>query len=117
MKLSCMFVAAVLLAGPAAAQSARSDKSDKTIEDRIEQRVARDASLKDFSIKVDVDHGVATLKGTVATEADRGKVARIAKQSGATRVDNQLAANLDARTKAKGTTGQIEKKSGEAYDK
>src|SRR5579872_1784028 len=126
MKLSCICVAAVLVGGPAAvastmpgafAQTKAAAASDKTIEDRIEKRVARDASLKDFSIKVDVDHGVATLKGTVATEADRGKVAEIAKLSGATRVDNQLTADLDARTKAKGTTGQIEKKSGEAYDK
>ncbi|HYM23065.1 MAG TPA: BON domain-containing protein, partial [Vicinamibacterales bacterium] len=109
MKLSYMFVAAILIGGPSSVQPAfaqtkvapASAKSDRAVEERIEKRVARDPSLKDFSIKVDVDHGVATLKGTVATDADRGKVAEIAKLSGATRVDNQLTANLDARTRAK----------------
>jgi len=120
-----MFVAAMLVGAPlstasnafAAPQTKAAANTDKAIEDRIEKGIARDSKLKGFSISVDVDNGVATLKGTVATEADRGKVAEIARVSGATKVENHLVADMAAGTRPKGTTGKIEKKSGEAYDK
>ncbi|HEY6213434.1 MAG TPA: BON domain-containing protein [Vicinamibacterales bacterium] len=126
MRLSHLFVAAILVGGPVASVSAAVPQktmskaavnNDKAIEDRIEKRVARDSSLKNFSIKIDVEQGVATLKGTVATEADRGKVAEIATRSGATRVDNQLVADMDAASKPKGTAGKIEQKTSDAAAK
>ncbi len=123
MKLSYMFVAALLLGGPissasaAVLQTATTTASDKAIADRIEKRIARDPSLKDFSISVDVDKRIATLKGTVATEADRGKVAEIAKLSGATRVENNIVADREAAGRTKGTAGKISEKTGQAVDK
>ncbi|HEV3141755.1 MAG TPA: BON domain-containing protein [Vicinamibacterales bacterium] len=123
MRLSHMFVAALLVGVPvgsasaAVPQSAEASKGDKAIEDRIEKRIARDSSLKDFSIKVDVAGGVATLSGTVATEADRGKVGAIAKLSGASRVENRIVADLEKAGNTKGTTGKVEQKTGEAVDK
>ena len=123
MRLSYMFVAALLLGGPissasaAVLQTATTTASDKAIADRIEKRIARDPSLKDFSISVDVDNRVATLKGTVATEADRGKVTEIAKLSGATRVENNIVADLEAAGRTKGTAGKISEKTGQAVDK
>src|SRR5438552_936735 len=109
MKLSYMFVAALLLGGPissasaAVRQTATATASDKAIADRIEKRIARDSSLKQYDITVSVDDGVATLKGTVPTEAHRGKAAEFAKLSGATRVENHIVADLDAATRSKGT--------------
>jgi hyperosmotically inducible protein len=123
MRLSHMFVAALLVGVPvgsasaAVPQSAEASKGDKAIEDRIEKRIARDSSLKDFSIKVDVAGSVATLSGTVATEADRGKVGAIAKLSGASRVENHIVTDLEKAGNTKGTTGKVEQKTGEAVDK
>ena len=123
MKLSHMFVAAVLIGAPtpgvsAAVQTAQTTTtaSDKTIEDRIEKQIARDKSLKDFSIKVKSENQVVTLGGTVPTEADRAKVAEIAKASGAARVENHIVADLNA-TRVKGTSGKIEAKTSDAAAK
>src|SRR5262249_22202245 len=60
-------------------------------------------------IKVDVVKGVATLTGTVATEAERTQAATLAKVPGVTQVDNKIVADLDAatRSRAKGTTGKV----------
>jgi len=118
-----MLFAVVIVGGPIASasasvpQSTKAATSDKAIEERIEKRIARDPSLKQYDIKVSVDEGVATLKGTVPTEADRGKAAQFAKLSGATRVDNHLVADAEAAIRAKGTTGKIKDKTGEAMDK
>ena len=123
MKLSYMLVAAVLIGGAtsgvsAAAQTAQTTTtaSDKTIEDRIEKQIARDKSLKDFSIKVTSENRVVTLGGTVPTEADRAKVAEIAKAAGAARVENHIVADLNA-TRTKGTSGKIEEKTSDAAAK
>jgi osmotically-inducible protein OsmY len=123
MKLSCICIAAVLLGGPisgvsmAATQAATPSSADKAIESRIEKRIAQDKSLKDFSIKVKADDRVVTLSGTVPTEADRAKIGEIAKASGATKVENHIVADLDAASRAKGTSGKIEEKTGEAAAK
>jgi len=122
MRLSYVFVAAVLIGGPtsgisAAMQTAQTTtSSDKTIEDRIEKQIARDKSLRDFSIKVNAENRVVTLSGTVPTEADRAKVAEIAKTAGASRVENHLVADLNA-AHTKGTSGKIEEKTSDAAAK
>ena len=123
MKLSNVAIVALLVGGPisgasaAVPQTSAAATSDKVIAERIEKRIARDPSLKDFAISVDVDNRVATLKGTVATEADRGKVAELAKLSGATRVENNIVADLEAAGRTKGTAGKISEKTGQAVDK
>jgi osmotically-inducible protein OsmY len=57
---------------------------------------------------VSVEHGVATLSGTVATEADRAKAGNLAQITGISRVDNKLLVDLNAPT---GTAGTIKEKS------
>ena len=52
-----------------------------------------------------VDNGVATLTGTVPTQADRTKAEKLATGSGVTSVDNRIVVNLET----KGTTGIKEK--------
>jgi osmotically-inducible protein OsmY len=53
-------------------------------------------------VKVSVTNGVATLTGTVATEADRQQATQLATMEGISRVDNQLIVDLNAPT---GTSG------------
>jgi osmotically-inducible protein OsmY len=105
--LAC--VAALLIAGhvPAvAAQEAAALRApDKKLDEAIEKKLSADSSLKAYHIKVSVDGGIATLTGTVPTEADRARAGRLAMVKGVTRVDNQILVDPYAGTK--GTTGKI----------
>jgi osmotically-inducible protein OsmY len=113
--------AALLAWAPAAsAQTATATTTAQrnSVDSRIEQRLKADSTLKRFNIKVSVQGDVATLSGTVPTEADRAKAAELAKVDGITRVDNQIIVDLDAVTR--GTSGTIEKgaeKTKEGVDK
>jgi hyperosmotically inducible protein len=116
--------AAMLVAGGLVSNAARLDAaapqataatSDKTLDSRIEQRIHSDATLKKYNIDVNVDAGVVTLTGTVATEADRAKAESFAKVNGVTRVDNRLVVDLSAATT--GTTGTVKEKTKEGADK
>jgi osmotically-inducible protein OsmY len=109
------FVVAALAAGPistraALAQTTTAASTDSTLDKRIETRIHNDTSLKKFGINVSVNNGVATLTGTVATEADRAKATQAATIPGVSRVDNQLLVDLNAATMAKGTAGKFEEK-------
>jgi len=108
---SVVVVAAVLVAGPvsmhAAPQATAAAPADSTLDARIVKRI-NDSSLKKYNIKVSVDNAVATLTGTVATEAERQRAAQLATIPGVARVDNQLVVDLDA-GRAKGTAGRVEK--------
>jgi hyperosmotically inducible protein len=88
MRFTVLGAIAFAVAGSATAVAA--DKPDSRAEDRVEARLNQDARLKGQSVSVDVDNGVATLKGKVASEADRARAERLAKVSGITRVDNRL---------------------------
>jgi osmotically-inducible protein OsmY len=107
---SVAVAAALLVAGQvplrAAASQAPATTTAKSsaadLDSRIEKRI-HDSSLKNYDIKVSVNDGVATLTGTVATEADRRKAAQLATINGIARVDNQLV--VDMNTTAKGTAG------------
>jgi hyperosmotically inducible periplasmic protein len=112
-------VVAALVAGPlstrgAFAQATTTASADSTLDKRIETRIHNDASLKKYTIHVSVDHGVATLTGTVPTEADRAKATRAATVPGVSRVDNQLIVDLSA---TKGTMGKVEDKTKKAAEK
>jgi len=98
----------------ASAQAAKAATSDKVLDERIEKRIHADATLKKYKIDVSVDGGVATLKGTVATEADRAKAANLAKINGITRVENNLVVDLSAGTT--GTVGTIKEKTKEGAE-
>ena len=100
-----------LIAGPvsvgaASSQAAAVKPSDHTLTERIETRVHQDASLKNHNVDVSVDNGVATLTGTVATNAQKTRAATLARVKGITRIDNRLV--VDASHTA-GTKGTVEK--------
>jgi hyperosmotically inducible protein len=116
--------ATVLLVGGVVSNPARLDAatpqtmsatSDKTLDSRIEGRIHNDATLKKYNIDVSVDGGVATLTGTVATEADRSKAANLAQISGISRVDNKIIVDLHAATT--GTAGTVKEKTKEGAEK
>jgi hyperosmotically inducible protein len=90
---------------------------DKLLDSRIEKRLHDDATLKKYDIDVTVDAGIVTLTGTVATEGERTRAAALAKVPGVTRVDNKIVADLDAATRAKGTTGKVVDKTKEGAEK
>src|SRR5262245_21014648 len=116
--------ATVLLVGGMSSNTARlvaatpqsaSAASDKTLDSRIEGRIHNDATLKKYKIDVSVDGGVATLSGTVATEADRAKAANLAHITGISRVDNKIIVDLNAATT--GTAGTVKGKTKEGAEK
>ena len=115
--------AAVLVAGQVPMHAAQPPTSTTTAKapdtataSKIEKRINA-TSLKKYDIKVSVNDGVATLTGTVATEADRRQAAQLATTDGISRVDNQLVVDLNAGTAAKGTTGKAESKIDKGADK
>lgn len=61
-----------------------------SLETRIEAIFDNDAELSGHDIDVDVDGTVVTLKGTVATAAERERAERLAKLDGVTRVVNEI---------------------------
>jgi osmotically-inducible protein OsmY len=93
-----------------AATTTRSSTAD--LDSTIEKRI-HDSSLKKYDIKVSVTDGVATLRGTVATEADRRKATELATISGISRVDNQLIVDMNAT----GTAGTSESTVERSVDK
>ena len=103
------------MAAPQTTTTASSDKADKAIDSRITHRINADASLKKHHVKVSVENGVATLSGTVRTDAQRERAEALATAAGATRVENRLTVASNGDTK--GTTGKLERKSREGADK
>ena len=104
-------VAAVPVSMNAAPQQAAAVKpADKTIDDQVEARIKNDASLKKHTIVVTVDDGVVTLTGTVPTEAESAKAARIANVAGVTRVNNNLIVTKEVKGEVKGTAGRAAEK-------
>ena len=116
--VACVFAlygAGPVLASSAVAQETTARTSDKTIDKRIEQRMNADASLKKYHVKVSVDGDIATLTGTVTTEAQKARAGSLANITGVARVDNQIVVDPYAGTK--GTTGKIEDKAKEGAEK
>jgi hyperosmotically inducible protein len=112
------FALAVVTAVPASIyaatpQTAAVKPTDQTIDDQVESRIKNDASLKKHTIVVTVDDGVVTLTGTVPTEAESAKAARIAKVNGVTRVNNNLIVTKEVKDDVKGTTGRAVEKTKE----
>jgi hyperosmotically inducible protein len=104
--VSSVFVLAALVAIPVPAGAATPQaamSADHNLDERIENRLST-STLKKYDIKVSVTNSVATLTGTVRTEADRRKAAQLATIKGISRVENQLVIDESAPT---GTTGKI----------
>lgn len=116
------FALAVVAAVPvsmhaAPQQSAAVKPTDQTIDDQVEARIKNDASLKNHTIVVTVDDGVVTLTGTVPTQAESAKAARVANIAGVTRVNNNLIVTKDAKEEVKGTTGRAVEKTKDGAEK
>ena len=116
------FALAVVSAVPASIsaapqQTAAVKPTDQTIDDQVESRIKNDASLKKHTIVVTVDDGVVTLTGTVPTEAESAKAARIANVAGVTRVNNNLIVTKEVKDDVKGTTGKAVEKTKDGAEK
>jgi osmotically-inducible protein OsmY len=99
-----VFVVAALMAYPAPMRAAvpqTTASADHNLDERIEKRLSA-STLKKYNVKVSVTNGIATLTGTVPTEADRQKATQLATMPGISRVDNQLIVDLNATS---GTSG------------
>jgi len=59
-------------------------------ENQIQMRFQSDPDLRNNQIKATLEDGVVTLRGTVDTEGEKSKAARLAMVHGVTGVDNQL---------------------------
>jgi hyperosmotically inducible periplasmic protein len=88
--LFCVLVVGVAYVFLSRSGSSGALASDAVLLERIESELDREATLRDQDIEVDVNHGVATLNGTVATEADRTRAALLAKTGGAAEVQNHI---------------------------
>jgi hyperosmotically inducible periplasmic protein len=111
--------AALLVAGQAtmhaAPQTTTVTTPDSTLAKSIDKKI-HDSSLKKYDIKVSVDDGVATLTGTVATQAERRRAAQLATMKGVARVDNRIVVDLDA-SRPQGTTGKAAEKTKDGLNK
>ncbi len=109
-----VLVVAALVAVPASTRAAgpQAASADHNADQRIEQRI-NGSSLHKYDVKVSVTNGVATLTGTVPTEADRRKATQLATVPGIARVENQLIVDLAAT----GTAGTAKAKTKEGVDK
>ena len=76
-------------AGPALAQPAGQGQSQQQIA-QIQLRLQKNPDLKNNPIGVSVNNGVATLTGTVDTQAEKSDAARLALVGGIVGVDNRL---------------------------
>lgn len=65
--------------------------TDADLKDRINFRIDTSNITRKYDIHVSVNNGVATLTGDVATAAQKAEAGRLAKITGVTKVDNQIA--------------------------
>ena len=75
---------------PAARADERADRELMKTEKQIQANLQSDRDLANNRIDVQVTDGVATLKGTVDSEAERGRAVRLAGIAGVRIVDDQL---------------------------
>jgi hyperosmotically inducible periplasmic protein len=90
---------------------ALADSPDDTLEVRIEKRLE---ASKLGHVDVDVENGVATLKGEVATAGEKARAAKLAKVKGVTTVTNDLEVDAD---KAKARVEERAEAKKEAIDR
>ena len=112
---ACLTLAPAPLVAHASGQTAAAKPTDETLKDRIERQLDLSPVVKKYDVKVRVDNAVATLTGTVATEAQKSEAARLAKVSGITSVKNELAVDrsVDQTLAERSKSGM--RKTGEAF--
>jgi osmotically-inducible protein OsmY len=69
---------------------AMANDNDDRLEDKIEARFNHDTKLKGHDVRVDVEDGVATLKGKVPDQAHKVRAERLARVAGVTKVEDKL---------------------------
>jgi|SRR6185503_14316281 len=84
------FAVPLAMAGGWAWGQQPSSTEDLKTEKQVQADLQNDSDLKDNTVDVWINHGVATLTGTVDTPAERAKAVRITRAEGVARVDNQL---------------------------
>ncbi|HXU81828.1 MAG TPA: BON domain-containing protein [Polyangia bacterium] len=89
---------------------ALANDNDDRLEDRIEARFNHDAKLKGHEVRVDVEDGVATLKGKVPDQAHKVRAERLAKVAGVTRIDNKIDIDTDTAKDKIEDNARMEKK-------
>lgn len=72
-------------------KQAPAPQTDDTLKDRINFRLETSDVVRKYDVKVKVANKVATLSGDVATAAQKAEAERLAKVSGITRVQNDIA--------------------------
>jgi osmotically-inducible protein OsmY len=72
-----------------------STTSDRALRDRVIFRVETDPTLKKYDLRVTVAEGVATIRGDVATDAQKVQAARVAKVGGVSRVVTEILVDPD----------------------
>ena len=85
-----------LRSGAAKSAQATAKPTDGELKDRIEHRLETSTMVGKYDIKVSVNNGVATLRGDVATAAQKADAARLAKVTGVSKVENNITVNKDA---------------------
>ena len=113
-----VFVVAALMAYPAPMRAAvpqTTASADHNLDERIEKRLSA-STLKKYNVKVSVTNGIATLTGTVPTEADRQKATQLATMPGISRVDNQLIVDLNATSGTSGVKSTVKEGAGKTKD-
>src|SRR5687768_7990045 len=94
MKFTLLGALAIALASTGVAVA---NENDDRLEDRIEARFNNDAKLKGHEVRVDVEEGVAKLKGKVPDQAHKTRAERLARVAGVTKIDNEIDIDVDAR--------------------
>lgn len=95
--LAVSLAGVVCLAGPARtalagpqAPAAATQVDDTTLKSRIAVNLKKNAALAARALEVDVDQGVVTLKGVVASANEKARAARLATIKGVTAVHNEI---------------------------
>ena len=89
---------------------AMANDNDNRLEDKIEARFNHDAKLKGHDLKVDVDDGVATLKGKVPDQAHKARAEQLARVAGVTRIEDKLEIDTGAAKDKIEDNARMEKK-------
>jgi len=90
-----VFLAVVSVAAGAKASEPMSPSQEQRIDKQIETRLRNDPDLKGSRIKVEVEQGLATLKGTVDDGAARARAEHLAYVDGVTHVADWLLVGED----------------------
>jgi osmotically-inducible protein OsmY len=76
-------------------QADSSKTSDQALKDRVIFRLETDPTLKKYDLRVTVAESVATIRGDVATEAQKAHAARVAKVGAVSRVVTDILVDPD----------------------